>query len=194
MIELKASISTLARPITSSMCQAGSSNGSDEYELAQSQDSSDFQSITAASLVFDLRQPSRVNLRLREDAHEFDNSSICSAKTLLGCLETQKYVRQKRQSYEPEESCIISVQLPSWLLPRRYQIRSRRQYRGWNYHIRAYHIVPTTAPVFKLCMEGDINGLQNIFTSGLATPFDVDRDGASTLHVSMPHSKTSPVF
>jgi ribose 1,5-bisphosphokinase PhnN len=79
----------------------------------------------------------------------------------------------------------ITVQVPAWIFPRRYQLRARKAQTGWDCRFRTYY--PTSfdsSPVFKLCIDGNVEGLQRLFDARLASPFEIDKDGWTTLHVS----------
>jgi len=45
-------------------------------------------------------------------------------------------------------------------------------------------MVSYDAKVFDYCMEGDVAGLQKLFASGQASPFEKDPEGRTPLHVS----------
>lgn len=50
--------------------------------------------------------------------------------------------------------------------------------------LRVYAVSHWGAPVFELCKNGDLEGLQVMFSSGSVSPFVIDEDGTSLLHVS----------
>lgn len=49
--------------------------------------------------------------------------------------------------------------------------------------LRTYSILDNEAPIFKTCHNGDLEGLQVALSSGTASPFVLDEDGWSLLHV-----------
>jgi hypothetical protein len=55
---------------------------------------------------------------------------------------------------------------------------------GWNYKLRYFNAVSKIAPIFKLCKEGNIRAVEQLFGSGRASPWDVDEDGWTPLHVA----------
>jgi hypothetical protein len=126
-----------------------------------------------------------------------EDSLYCSwlqlARRLVGSIELNQTVRRQSSitsiagtsadCFERAERC-VSIQPPTWLLARRYQIRSRKAHSGWDHRFRTYYPTSSTAPVFKLCMEGNVGGLRELFQAGLASPFNTDYDGFTTLHVS----------
>ena len=50
-------------------------------------------------------------------------------------------------------------------------------------NLSVYPIVPGGSPVFEMCRNGDIHGLQVGFSSGTMSPFVLDENGGSLLHV-----------
>ena len=50
--------------------------------------------------------------------------------------------------------------------------------------LKTYPILPDRAPIFQLCMEGDIQGLQVALSSGTVSPFVLSKGGFSLLQVS----------
>lgn len=81
-------------------------------------------------------------------------------------------------------STIISVGLPAWLHARRYDIFLSKSYQGWDTSFRTYRTVDFDADVFHYSMAGDVKGLERLFQEKKATPFDIDPDGRTPLHVS----------
>ena len=79
----------------------------------------------------------------------------------------------------------ISFELPAWLYARRYEICLRRSYQGWDQSFRSYRVISYDAPVLHYSMSGDVAGLQKLFEAGEASPFEVDPDGRTPLHVGV---------
>ena len=78
----------------------------------------------------------------------------------------------------------MSLDLPAWIRARRYQFCVEKTVQGWQQVFHSYTIVPFDAPVFKYSMAGDVTGLQHLFDTGQASPFEVDPEGSTPLHVS----------
>ena len=49
--------------------------------------------------------------------------------------------------------------------------------------LRTYLILQVTAPIFHICLSGDLRGLQAALSSGTVSPFVTDTFGRSPLHV-----------
>lgn len=139
-----------------------------------------------SSLVFDTTQ--------LLDPGCIHDSQLSLVRYFIGSLEINHVAKRRptitrapemsTDSFVTEER-FFSIQLPSWLLPRRYQIRSRKAYSGWDHRFRTYYPTSSADTVFKLCMEGNVGGLQKLFHAGLASPFNTDYNGFTTLHVSL---------
>ena len=52
--------------------------------------------------------------------------------------------------------------------------------------LTTYLVVPNKAPIFKLCSNGDIEGLRSAFSRNDMYPFVVDGKGKTLLHVCAP--------
>ena len=48
-----------------------------------------------------------------------------------------------------------------------------------------YHVLEPDAPIFTLCKDGDLQGLQVALSSGGCSPFALDSYGQTLLHVSL---------
>lgn len=55
---------------------------------------------------------------------------------------------------------------------------------GWKYKLRYFNAVSKNAAIFKVCEEGDIRAVEQLFGSGKASPWDVDEEGWTPLHVA----------
>jgi hypothetical protein len=141
--------------------------------------------------------------------YEADESSSCTAalgksrlgsdylrwkKTLVGPVEYSKAIKlkledtkraSKSDAEEEADEMQVTLQLPTWLLRRRYHFRARRAYSGWEYSLRSSAILPSASPVFQFSLAGDVDGLRQLFDTRTASPFDVDVDGYTPLHVSL---------
>lgn len=55
---------------------------------------------------------------------------------------------------------------------------------GWDFYIRIYNVIPQNAPIFSMTENGDIAGIQQLFSLEKASPFDRSFDGQTLLDVS----------
>jgi len=57
--------------------------------------------------------------------------------------------------------------------------------------IRIYPIIPSNHPIWNLCYNGDLKGIQALLNEGQVSPFSVDRWGNTLLHVGIVMWETS---
>ena len=55
---------------------------------------------------------------------------------------------------------------------------------GWKQTLFFPHIVPDDAPIFQLCVDGDLDGVRKLLSEGSASVRDTDEGGSTPLHVS----------
>jgi len=82
-------------------------------------------------------------------------------------------------------STSISVTLPTWICARGFQIQLTKSYQGWDQSFRTYRTVSSHAKVFQFSMDDNVEGLQQLFKSVQASPFEVDSYGRTPLHVRL---------
>jgi hypothetical protein len=78
---------------------------------------------------------------------------------------------------------LFKLTTPDWLSSTICQLEVRRPIMGLTIFMRTYGIVPYDDPVFEACRSGDVAGMQRLFDSGLASPFDEDEYGWSLWRV-----------
>lgn len=140
-----------------------------------------------APVIFDINKSIEHNdFELQRD------SSLYLGRRLFGNFEFRKTAKRPHQvSWDSEtsenghttEQRHVTIQLPTWLLPRRYHILSQRAHSGWDHKFRTYYVTASTAPIFQLCIDGNTGEIQKLFAAGLASPFNTDYNGFTTLHV-----------
>jgi hypothetical protein len=52
---------------------------------------------------------------------------------------------------------------------------------------RVWQVIPTTHPVWELCEQGNLVGVQSLLTSRAVSPFSIDEYGETLLHVRYPN-------
>lgn len=80
-------------------------------------------------------------------------------------------------------STSISFALPRWIYARAFQIHLTKCHQGWDHSFRAYRTLPYRSQVLLYSMNGDVEGIRQLFASGQASPFVVDPEGRTPLHV-----------
>ncbi|KAJ8061664.1 hypothetical protein OCU04_009465 [Sclerotinia nivalis] len=58
----------------------------------------------------------------------------------------------------------------------------RQSTSGWTFNFKTYNVIPLNAPIMELAWKGDIVGMQQLFETRQASPFDVDPSGFPLLH------------
>lgn len=71
--------------------------------------------------------------------------------------------------------------LPPWITTKALELSRMRAMTGWDWVIRTYNEIPSNAKVFASTFNGDIQSLQELFSSGQASPFDRARGSDMTL-------------
>jgi hypothetical protein len=101
-------------------------------------------------------------------------------------IRAQSQASSTGHARRPNARYSIVFQVPIWLLSRRFEIRFRRAYGGWDHSLRTYKTIPSDAAILHYCIYDEIEKVQVLFESGLASPFESDRLGNTLLHVSIP--------
>lgn len=77
------------------------------------------------------------------------------------------------------------LQVPFWVTTKALEFAALRSPDGWMFTLRPYSIVSLDSQVINYTTCGNIQGLQDLFASNQASPFDrVDGNGMTLLHVS----------
>lgn len=80
----------------------------------------------------------------------------------------------------------LRVQVPSWITSRALELAGLRAPDGWKFSLRAYNTILGEAArkAIGFARSSNIQGLQDLFASKQASPFDRLEDGSTLLHVS----------
>lgn len=70
------------------------------------------------------------------------------------------------------------------LLRKTLELRLQNSFGRISRTLSTYPVLEDRAPIFEICREGDLQGLQVALSSGSVSPFVLDEDGWSLLHVS----------
>lgn len=80
---------------------------------------------------------------------------------------------------------IVNYQFPAWFWTRAlFASLTSANMPGPEMLIRVQTTVPFASETYQYCLNGNTIGLQRLFEKHSASPFDVDPDGVSLLHVS----------
>ncbi len=75
------------------------------------------------------------------------------------------------------------IQSPVWLSRRALDVHYSASYSGWKIRLRPWTRQPASSEVFQFVEKNDIAGMQRLFESGEASPYDRDQHGWTLLHV-----------
>ena len=78
------------------------------------------------------------------------------------------------------------IQSPKWLfgVSRAIEIYESGATAGWTFNIQVYNVVPYDSPQIEMAEFGDVVGIQHLFSTGQASPFDRGMHGNTLLDVS----------
>lgn len=80
----------------------------------------------------------------------------------------------------------FSLRTPDWLSPSVYSFMASKSISGWNFHLRAYEVVPSlcTTDLIHHFENDDAVAIFKFLDENKMTPFVRDMDGHGLLHVS----------
>jgi hypothetical protein len=76
--------------------------------------------------------------------------------------------------------------MPSFL-SRCFEYQSMNTYGCIQRALRIYPVIPRNHPIWRMCCCGDLNGVQTLLETRQVSPFSVDEDGWTLLHVCFLH-------
>jgi hypothetical protein len=71
----------------------------------------------------------------------------------------------------------------SWFCQRGLALNLGSATSGWTYTLKLHYVLPSNAPIFLACINGDMEMVKLLFSNKLATPFDRTVTGETLLHV-----------
>ncbi|KAH0489240.1 hypothetical protein TgHK011_009679 [Trichoderma gracile] len=81
------------------------------------------------------------------------------------------------------------MQLPAWLPRSIYELVYTPSVSGWTYTYRVYNIVPNDSEIMMRIKAGDLAGVQELFSTKKASPFDRSIHNATLLHEAASHEQ-----
>ncbi|KAN0091826.1 hypothetical protein V8E51_017673 [Hyaloscypha variabilis] len=83
----------------------------------------------------------------------------------------------------------VRLHTPKWLFgfSRAIEVYEARANGAWNFNVQIYNVVPDSAPVFKMIENDDIEGVQTLFRTRQASPFDRTVSGWTLLDEAAYH-------
>lgn len=111
---------------------------------------------------------------------------------ILGSLRYE--VRKQIQNGKEGRNIIAKVKVPRWISNMVWECRGNEVAIGWRFIFQTYRIVPTNSPLFEFARQGNVKGIQELFSSHEALVNDRnDYSEETALHVSQPYYCTSAV-
>ena len=77
----------------------------------------------------------------------------------------------------------LRIESPAWLFNQAWEFEFFRSFSGLTFQFRQFNQVPRESLVFKYAEENNVKGLQELFETGQASPYDKDPRGFTPLHV-----------
>lgn len=90
---------------------------------------------------------------------------------------------------QTESRSLFCLRPASWLMRlgfcRGLEVTTQQSIQGWKFSLQPFRAVPNDSEIFKLCYEGDIDGVRALLLAGKASVLDRDSYGCTPLHVSL---------
>ena len=126
--------------------------------------------------------------RLPYSVQSFTWQKATFVSTLLGTFTLQRRLmnecsRKGSEIVECKADWNIRLHLNSWLGGQGVELSGQIRNKSWQYLLRPSYLRPSDAPIFCACGNRDISLVRHLLDSGLGSPFDVNEEGRTTLHV-----------
>ena len=108
----------------------------------------------------------------------FGRIDLQSKSTSLGRSDTHR-------SEDKATSTQDIIRITPVLLHKTFEFRFGNSFGQISRTLSIYPILKNDAPIFSVCIEGDLQGLQTLLSSGTVSPFALNTGGRSLLHVSL---------
>ena len=108
----------------------------------------------------------------------FGRIHLQSESTSLGRSDTHRYEDKATSTQD-------IIRITPVLLHKTLEFRFGNSFGQISRTLSIYPILKNDAPVFLMCIEGDLRGLQTLLSSGTVSPFALNTGGRSLLHVSL---------
>ena len=113
---------------------------------------------------------------------------------VLGFVQLYKSSSKNRRIIDddPSDECNIAeqsswkikFQAAQWLTSRGFTIWRTACFGDWKYQLQPHRLRPKDAPIFEACRNGKVEDVGRLLSKGEASPFDIDEQGLTPLHVS----------
>ena len=90
------------------------------------------------------------------------------------------------ENTEVHQELTAQYRLPRWLANQAWDFCAKKAYNGWDFQLRQYVIIPSDSLAFQYIEQGNVRGLQELFSKREASPWMYDEYGWTLLHVGTP--------
>jgi hypothetical protein len=108
------------------------------------------------------------------------NAIVTTPMTISANIDHQRATRTRRLR---KPAWRLGIRFRPWFLSSLWQLSVQRSRAGWNIQLWTANTVPRHARIFRLCLRGDLIGVQELFQQGLASPLDRTPYGHTALEV-----------
>jgi hypothetical protein len=101
------------------------------------------------------------------------------------CKQIARSYKKVTYSLKIQQQTLARLQLPSWLRLTNLclEICGRRSLYGMSLDVKVYRIVSWDDPITKYARKGNVRGIQELFSQGIATPLDRLNEHGTVLDV-----------
>lgn len=88
-------------------------------------------------------------------------------------LEQRLERRLRKEISNKFKKAVIFVRLQLLFVSAVWEVGAARASNGWDAHLRSYNVRPRNSPIFRLCRQGDLAGVQKLLAAKHASVFDI---------------------
>ena len=119
-----------------------------------------------------------------------EETSLVWYHGILGSVKVQSKSRSlNRPNIRKPKSKVVTsekiITVTPVLFRKTFELRFLDSIRGISRSLSSYPILEGRAPIFDVCRNGDLQGLQVALSSGDVSPFALSQGGLSLIHVSL---------
>jgi hypothetical protein len=98
---------------------------------------------------------------------------------------TQSHTQNEEVNKRPKNLHKLRARMrgPISILNRFWEISGHNAENGWKISIRTYNIIPYNSLTYRYTVEGNMEGLKDLFSKGEASPYDATTHGHTLLFV-----------
>ncbi|THY64016.1 hypothetical protein D6C97_02782 [Aureobasidium pullulans] len=152
--------------------------------VAQSAQMLDVNNAAIASVLASRRPtPSQYNLAKLQTSPQTPDTSLLAGESHFN-KDGQAFSSRKRasQPLNAMQTYMLRFHVSVWIWSRSWEVIVKQAVAGWDIRIRTCRVLPRDSEFFRACGRGDLSLVQNMFSSGKASPFDRDMDGLTGVH------------